>query len=329
MKKVSVIIPMYNSQSFIKECMQSVVRQSYPNWEMIVVDDGSSDKSVEICSKLSRADGRIRIVCQKHLGVSAARNRGIEEAAGEFLLFLDSDDEMHPLLIEKFVYLAEKYHAELVMCQCRKVNTYELERGLEKTDTNAGRLKGKVGNGRETEEWFHVRYARQMAGIGGKMIRKSAVGELRFDEGLGNGEDTLFLYHLSGSKIRTVYLYREWYYYRIHPGNTVNSFQTKNNMGYFECSRTIRDKEYRMGRIRYALTWERMFVIQIESSYTEAKKVKDLNKCQRLREIANKETRFLLLKKLEIFHKLMFWSCFYFFPLYVLLRKILIKLWEE
>ena len=87
MKKVSVIIPMYNSQSFIKECMQSVVRQSYPNWEMIVVDDGSSDKSVEICSKLSRADGRIRIVCQKHLGVSAARTGGLRKLPGSFFYF--------------------------------------------------------------------------------------------------------------------------------------------------------------------------------------------------------------------------------------------------
>lgn len=328
MKKVSVIIPVYNSEVYIKECIQSVVRQSYANWEIIVVDDGSVDKSTSVCRKLCHSDNRIRLFCQGHRGVSAARNRGIAESTGDFLLFLDSDDVIHPLLLERFVYLAQKYHAELVMCQCRKVDSCRMKSGLDKMDRDTGGLRGKVGKGTEIADWFHLKYARQMSGIGGKMIRKDAVGELRFDERLGNGEDTLFLYHLTCRRICAVYIDCEWYYYRMHPGNTINSFHVKSNSKYFACSRRIRNSEYQKGNIGYALTWERMLLLQIEGSLMEAKKEKDQNRYRHLKEVAFREIKFPLFWKLEAFHRFMFWSCLFFHPLYFLLRRVWLKLWR-
>jgi glycosyltransferase involved in cell wall biosynthesis len=87
--KVSVIIPAYNSSAWIRECINSVLRQSYPNLEIIVVDDGSRDSTPEI---LREFDGKIRVLQQEHVGIGAARNAGIGQAEGEFLAFLDSDD---------------------------------------------------------------------------------------------------------------------------------------------------------------------------------------------------------------------------------------------
>ena len=92
MKKVSVIITMYNAESYIRQCMQSVMSQTWDDLEILVIDDGSADQGLKICEELGRMDGRIQILTQKNRGVSAARNRGIEEADGEYIFFLDSDD---------------------------------------------------------------------------------------------------------------------------------------------------------------------------------------------------------------------------------------------
>ena len=80
MKKVSVIIPMYNAEPYIRQCIQSVILQTWSNLEILVIDDGSTDRSIEVCEDLSRIDDRIRILTQNNQRVSAARNRGIEAA---------------------------------------------------------------------------------------------------------------------------------------------------------------------------------------------------------------------------------------------------------
>ena len=89
---ISVIIPVYNVESYLDECIQSVVNQSYSDWECILVDDGSTDGSGDICDEWARKDKRIRFVHQENRGVSRARNRGIEESNGEYITFVDSDD---------------------------------------------------------------------------------------------------------------------------------------------------------------------------------------------------------------------------------------------
>ena len=97
---VSVIIPVYNRQGYIEECVRSVFAQSHQNIEILLVDDGSTDQSVSICEGLAREDARVRLVESAHGGVSAARNKGLDLAQGEYVFFLDSDDVIHPRLIE-------------------------------------------------------------------------------------------------------------------------------------------------------------------------------------------------------------------------------------
>ncbi len=89
---ISVIVPVYNGETYLTECIQSVQRQSYEHWELIAVDDGSTDGSAEILNAFAREDSRIRVIHCENGGVSRARNRAMEEARGEFLTFLDGDD---------------------------------------------------------------------------------------------------------------------------------------------------------------------------------------------------------------------------------------------
>ena len=101
-KAVSIVTPMYNSERFISEAVLSVLAQTYSDWEMIIVDDKSSDRSADVVVEFARRDSRIRLLCQeKNLGPAAARNRGIAEAQGRHIAFLDSDDRWLPEKLER------------------------------------------------------------------------------------------------------------------------------------------------------------------------------------------------------------------------------------
>lgn len=89
---ISVIIPVYNVRQFINEAVESVIGQSFTDWEMILVDDGSTDGCSEICDDFARSDSRIKVLHQENKGLSAARNAGLDNCKGDFIAFLDSDD---------------------------------------------------------------------------------------------------------------------------------------------------------------------------------------------------------------------------------------------
>lgn len=89
---ISIIMPVYNAEKYLNRSIESVMNQTYKNIEIILVNDGSTDASLTICSNYQKADSRIKLINQKNSGVSAARNRGIDEATGTYIMFIDSDD---------------------------------------------------------------------------------------------------------------------------------------------------------------------------------------------------------------------------------------------
>ena len=96
---ISIIIPVYNTAHYLDLCLESVLEQSYTDWECILVDDGSTDNSGEICDKWGKRDNRFVIIHQKNQGVSSARNHGLEKSKGEFICFIDSDDWVEPMYL--------------------------------------------------------------------------------------------------------------------------------------------------------------------------------------------------------------------------------------
>jgi glycosyltransferase involved in cell wall biosynthesis len=101
--KISVIIPAYNTEEYITDCLTSLQNQTYPHFEALVVNDGSTDRTAEIVGKFSEKDQRFVLINQKNRGPSAARNRGLEEANGDFVYFMDSDDYIAPETFEKCI----------------------------------------------------------------------------------------------------------------------------------------------------------------------------------------------------------------------------------
>lgn len=112
----SVVIPVYQAKESLERCVQSWLAQTEPDLELILVDDGSTDGSRKLCDHLAEEDHRIRVIHQANAGVSAARNTGIREAQGEFLLFTDSDDYVAPDYLEKMSALQREQDSDLVLC---------------------------------------------------------------------------------------------------------------------------------------------------------------------------------------------------------------------
>lgn len=106
--RISVVVPVYNAEKYIKRCISSVYNQTFSNWELILVDDGSKDRSADILDLAARKDERIRVIHQSNAGPGMARNRGIEEASGDFVVFLDADDLLDKNYFELLSYETEK-----------------------------------------------------------------------------------------------------------------------------------------------------------------------------------------------------------------------------
>lgn len=123
MKTVSVIVPVYNSEKFLCRCIDSILNQTYRNIELILVNDGSTDKSGDICNNYADRDPRVHVLHQANKGVSAARNSGIYHASGNYLQFVDSDDFIDCNMTDTLVEAIEKNSASLVICGYKRVDS--------------------------------------------------------------------------------------------------------------------------------------------------------------------------------------------------------------
>ena len=112
---ISVIVPVYNVESYLARCVDSILTQTYQNLEVILVDDGSKDNSGVICDDYARRDSRVNVIHKENGGLSSARNAGIEAAGGEYLAFVDSDDWIEPDAYERLLSAMQKHAAKLVV----------------------------------------------------------------------------------------------------------------------------------------------------------------------------------------------------------------------
>ena len=115
--RLSVIIPVYNAEPYLRRCLDSVLTQSCRDLEVICVDDGSTDGSAALCDAYAAADPRLRVIRQENLSAGAARNRGLAAATGEFVHFLDADDWLEPGLYDHGLGLMEKKRADVCLFQ--------------------------------------------------------------------------------------------------------------------------------------------------------------------------------------------------------------------
>ena len=113
---ISVIIPVYNTAEYLPRCLESVLNNTYRNLEVICINDGSKDNSIEVLNAYAQKDSRIRVIDQENAGVSAARNRGLDEVVGEYIAFVDSDDWIHRQYFEVLLASARDHDAQIAIC---------------------------------------------------------------------------------------------------------------------------------------------------------------------------------------------------------------------
>lgn len=226
---VSVIIPVYNTQDYLKACIESVQGQTYPNLEILLVDDGSTDESGALCEKYAAQDDRIRVFHKKNGGLSDARNRGLMEARGEFLAFVDSDDLLAPKAIETLEALCETSNAEAAIGQVSAFADHctfaeESAQGEVVPMKEAVRrmlLHQKIGH----EAW-------------GKLYRRSLWQTIKFPFGLFY-EDYATIYCVIAQCQTVAIAPVPLYYYRVHSGSIMHSGIQRKNLVLLDISSDV------------------------------------------------------------------------------------------
>ena len=115
-RKISIIVPVYNVAGYLKESIESIIKQTYKKLEIILVDDGSTDQSGTICDQYARTDDRIVVIHQKNQGISASRNAALELATGDYIGFVDSDDVIHPQMYQWLTEAIDETGADVAIC---------------------------------------------------------------------------------------------------------------------------------------------------------------------------------------------------------------------
>ena len=196
---VSIIVPIYNSEKYLPETVRSCTDQTYDNLEIILVDDGSADSSLDVCKKLSEADGRIKVIHQDNAGVSVARNTGLKNATGEYIFFLDSDDEIYPNAVDAS--------------------------GNEHCRYNDGQVKVYEG---DAPLILSLKYDRQTNSACVKLFSRKSIEGVFFVEGHNINEDGYFVFQCYAKKPKLVQHNEVVYkYYRREASSTRGVFSEK------------------------------------------------------------------------------------------------------
>lgn len=248
---ISVIIPVYNRQAVIGECVQSVLAQSEQNFEIILIDDGSSDRTVALCEEMSRTEPRIRLLTREHGGVSAARNAGIEAARGEYVFFLDSDDVIHPRLLEALVTGLKNSDAAIAGTGIVNVPEKYWHMVKERIAGDSAPGETTYQNHQDTlKEVFFTSSPINL--VGGVMMRLELIGQTRFRTDLFIGEDYYFVYQNLIKGASTVFLKQKWYYCRIHANNSSWQYDYDAFWTRFHRRELVWKSEEAFGRTEYA-----------------------------------------------------------------------------
>ena len=196
---ISIIVPVYNTENYLEKCLYSLVNQTYKNIEIIIVDDGSPDNSMNIIQKFVLADNRVKVISQKNQGVSRARNTGMNNANGDYIMFIDSDDWIEIDTCEKAINASEKYNADVVFWSYIKEfsNSQKDNYLFDKTEIIwsekninqlSRRMVGLVG-----DELANPQSIDNLVTAWGKLYKKSVIGDVRFtDTKIIGTEDALF-----------------------------------------------------------------------------------------------------------------------------------------
>lgn len=211
MNKFSIIIPVYNSEKTIKRCLNSLTSQTYKNFEVLLIDDGSTDNSLNILTKYANNDSRFKVFHQKNSGPSSARNKGLDNSSGNIICFIDSDDYVIENYLEELNNKFNDNNADLVFFSYNKFN----ENGIISTHTYLEYDNDyfKNINGLSSIDMFGYTWI--------KAIKRNVIGDTRFDNSLSLFEDEVFICNISKPSLMMSYIDKPIYNYYVDNYNSL------------------------------------------------------------------------------------------------------------
>lgn len=240
---ISIIIPIYNVETYLKECVDSVLIQTFKDFEILLIDDGSKDSSGKLCDEIASTDSRIKVYHKPNGGLSSARNCGIDRASGEYIIFLDSDDywvdkEILSLLIEK----AESENLDVVRGEFVNIDAKGKQLYTPDLPEESLNLKNQILSSYEMMKFVvNGRFFSWLF-----MFRKSAIGHLRFDENRKFQEDIDFAIKFFSKNYRCSYLPIQFYAYRQRENSIMSTPRISNLANSFALCDVFHEYAYKV-----------------------------------------------------------------------------------
>lgn len=314
-KLVSVIIPVYNLENYIENCLNSIVNQTYKNLEILVIDDGSTDRSGEIIKAMAENDTRIVYIRQNNAGVSAARNNGLDRANGDYIMFVDGDDYMHYQAVEILLDCITEKKCSFVFASA--LNTTKPDEKMDKiTDYTCEKS--------DTAFLFsHIDGNQLGRAIWGKIYSKEFLEGIRFPKDVTHGEDFYFISAIiSKHNPEFCYVNQKLYYYYQRSSSVSYVNINENNLSEIKVIERISNLKYQdsfMPSLTLSALMNIILVYRTKAygSDTE-KKVNEL-----VKEVwKNNSKRFLSCAQIDIKTKIITWCFYHSRQLYELARVI-------
>ena len=245
---LSVIIPVYNSELYLDRCLQSLLNQTYQNLEIILINDGSTDQSLSMCQSFEKNDSRIKVIDQQNGGVSVARNRGMQEACGKLITFVDSDDWIEPDMYEILVPLLIENQADIACCKAKKAfpensaegKLYASYKRLETNEINIYENKDCLRSAFEIINKQIVTFS-----VWNKVFRREILQGQQFPEGIWD-EDAILLTRVLSIAKKVVLIDKYLYYWYQHDASITHSkdaiLSTKSHITKFDIQLSLLEK---------------------------------------------------------------------------------------
>lgn len=247
---ISVIVPVYNGQDYLKKCIDSIESQTYDNLEVIIVNDGSTDGTGEICRQLQEEYENIRVILTNDEGVSAARNAGLERMTGEFVTFVDADDRIFPDMISVLYSCITETDSDIAGCGFL---TWSKEEEIKDFTPSA------EGNSRKTytpAEFLTEGILKGNSRCWSKLYKCASIGKIRFRQEITIGEDMLFLLDLMPGVRRVSEIQYKGYGYFQNPAGTMNRDFRPKYMDQITCWELAREEIDRMDMLGMDEAWQ-------------------------------------------------------------------------
>lgn len=305
---ISIIVPVYNAEEYIERCINSLVNQTYQNIEIILINDGSTDRSKDICDSYAKKDKRIKVINQKNCGVSTARNKGMDVAKGEYLCFVDSDDYVSNEFIEKMYKSLSTNRADLSICSISNVS----DKGIKPQSSSL------YEDNIITKETYYKNINTYGGFLWNKIFKKELIGNLRLEKDIYYCEDELFVISYVEKCKEIACVNNPLYFYCTHVGS-LSSWED----GWDEKKVTIIKAKQKALKIfeKYPFTIYKDYYLKylynlIDIYYRYSKNVVKKNQLVTMYEKVQNSSEYSFKNKMSAFIR------FKHFQLYSLIRKL-------